>query len=42
METVCTDSTVSGAGQSKGHTTGQICRKLGITEQAYYRWRKQY
>ncbi len=27
---------------SKGHTTGQICRKLGITEQTYYRWRKQY
>ncbi len=27
---------------SKGHHTGQICRKLGITEQTYYRWRKQY
>ncbi|HJL62898.1 MAG TPA: IS3 family transposase [Candidatus Marinimicrobia bacterium] len=27
---------------SKGHNTGQICRKLGITEQTYYRWRKQY
>ena len=27
---------------SKGHTTGEICRKLGITEQTYYRWRKQY
>ena len=27
---------------SKGHITGQICRKLGITEQTYYRWRKQY
>ncbi|MHC4269781.1 MAG: IS3 family transposase [Planctomycetota bacterium] len=27
---------------SKGHSTGQICRKLGITEQTYYRWRKQY
>ena len=22
---------------SKGHNTGQICRKLGITEQTYYR-----
>ena len=21
---------------SKGHNTGQICRKLGITEQTYY------
>ena len=27
---------------SKGHITGQICRKLGITEQTYYRWSKQY
>ncbi len=27
---------------SKGCNTGQICRKLGITEQTYYRWRKQY
>ena len=27
---------------SKGLNTGQICRKLGITEQTYYRWRKQY
>ncbi|MCP4002253.1 MAG: transposase [Gammaproteobacteria bacterium] len=27
---------------SKGHTTGEICRKLGITKQTYYRWRKHY
>ncbi len=27
---------------SKGNDTGQICWKLGITEQTYYRWRKQY
>ena len=27
---------------SKGNSTGQICRKLGITEQTYYRWCKQY
>ncbi len=27
---------------SKGYATGQVCRKLGITEQTYYRWRKQY
>ena len=26
----------------KGHTMRQICRKLGITEQTYYRWRKRY
>ena len=27
---------------SKGETIGQVSRKLGITEQTYYRWRKQY
>jgi transposase-like protein len=27
---------------SKGQTVGQIAKKLGITEQTYYRWRKEY
>ena len=27
---------------SKGDTIGQVARKLGITEQTYYRWRKEY
>jgi transposase-like protein len=27
---------------SKGNNTVQVCRKLGITEQTYYRWRKKY
>ena len=27
---------------SKGNNIGRICRKLGVTEQTYYRWRKQY
>jgi putative transposase len=22
--------------------TGQVCREAGITEQTYYRWRKEY
>lgn len=26
----------------KGQTVGQVCRKLGVTEQTYYRWRKEY
>ena len=26
---------------SKGSTVNQICRELGITEQTYYRWRKE-
>jgi transposase-like protein len=26
----------------KGETVGQVCRKIGVTEQTYYRWRKDY
>ena len=27
---------------SKGNTAAQAARHLGITEQTYYRWRKEY
>lgn len=27
---------------AKGQTTSQVCKKLGIAEQTYYRWRKEY
>lgn len=27
---------------AKGQTTGDVVRKLGITEQTYYRWSKEY
>ena len=27
---------------SKGQTIGQVVKKLGATEQTYYRWRKEY
>jgi putative transposase len=27
---------------SQGKNVVQICRELGITEQTYYRWRKEY
>jgi transposase-like protein len=27
---------------SKGQTTAQVCKKLGICEQTYYRWRREY
>ena len=27
---------------AKGQTTGEVVRRLGITEQTYYRWRKEY
>ena len=26
----------------RGLKTPQVCRKLGISEQTYYRWRKRY
>jgi putative transposase len=27
---------------SQGATTGEASRKIGVTEQTYYRWRKEY
>ena len=28
--------------QSRGMDLAQACRKIGVTEQTYYRWRKEY
>ena len=27
---------------NQGASVGEACRKIGITEQTYYRWRKEY
>jgi putative transposase len=27
---------------ARGQTTGQVCRTLGIAEQTFYRWRREY
>ena len=27
---------------SQGLTVGKVCRRLEVSEQTYYRWRKQY
>ena len=27
---------------AQGEKTGTICRRLGISEQSYYRWRREY
>jgi transposase-like protein len=27
---------------SKGETVGQVCRKIGVAEHTYYRWRREY
>jgi transposase-like protein len=26
----------------QGQTVGQVCKRLGVVEQTYYRWRKTY
>ncbi len=27
---------------AQGQTIGQVCRQIGISEQSYYRWRREY
>ena len=27
---------------AKGQTVGAVCKKLGVTTNTYYRWRKEY
>ena len=27
---------------ARGKKTGEVCRKLGVTEETFYRWRKEY
>ena len=27
---------------AKGETIGQACHKIGVTEQTYYRWRREF
>ena len=27
---------------AQGQTIGQVCRPIGILEQSYYRWRREY
>ena len=27
---------------AKGETVAQVCKQIGVTEQTYYRWRKEY
>ena len=30
------------AGLAGGQTIGQVCQKLGVSEQTFYRWKQQY
>ena len=27
---------------AQGETVGSICRRIGVSEQSYYRWRREY
>ena len=27
---------------SQGETVGKICRSIGVSEQSYYKWRREY
>ena len=27
---------------SQGRFVGEVCRQIGVSEQSYYRWRKEY
>ncbi len=27
---------------AQGQTVGEICRGIGVSEQSYYRWRREY
>ena len=27
---------------AQGEAVGQVCKQMGVTEQTYYRWRKEY
>ena len=27
---------------ARGQTVGEVCRQIGVTDQTYYRWRKEY
>ena len=29
-------------GLAKGQTTTQVCKAIGVTQQTYYRWRREY
>ena len=27
---------------AEGETVGGVCRRIGVSEQSYYRWRREY
>ena len=41
-EQVITKLREAGVALAQGQSVAQVCRALGVTEQTYYRWRKEY
>lgn len=42
VETIITKLREAEVLQAKGEAVPEICRQIGVTEQTYYRWRKEY
>jgi putative transposase len=42
VETIITKLREAEVLAAKGVTVEEICRQLGVTDQTYYRWRKEY
>lgn len=41
-EQIVTQLRVAEVEIAKGQTIGQACKKLGVSEQTYYKWRREY
>ena len=41
-EEIVRSSAPNGAQDAKGRTAAEAAKKIGVTEQTYYRWRKEY
>ena len=42
MEQIITKLREAEIGIAKGQTVPEVCRQIGVTQQTYYRWRKEY
>ncbi|MDP6496205.1 MAG: transposase, partial [Dehalococcoidia bacterium] len=42
VEEIITKLREAEVGLAQGETVGQVCRHLGVSEQTFYRWRREY
>jgi len=42
VEEIITKLREAEAGLAQGETVGQVCRQLWVSEQTFYRWRREY